>query len=193
MTEYSGRIWLIVDEQGKLIDDIDTDMIYHNKYLAITDRAQMGQYTFDNLEGYRDFASKAQKDDIVVVGANFGSGSSRQQAVDCFRTLGVTSIFALSYGAIYKRNAINSGFPILEIEEIDMEALATGSVATDGSAATGGVATDGSAATGDEVTVITEESVVKKGEKVVIKFKQMSKVQKDIHNAGNIFEYAKGL
>jgi 3-isopropylmalate/(R)-2-methylmalate dehydratase small subunit len=98
---------------GELYDDIDTDMIFHNRYLHITDLAQMGQYALDNLKGWEDFAQKAQAGDILVAGKNFGAGSSRQQAVDCFRALGIGCIVAESYGAIYKRNAINSGFPIV--------------------------------------------------------------------------------
>jgi len=73
----------------------------------------MGQYTFDNLEGWKDFHTRVKPGDIVIAGPNFGSGSSRQQAVDCFKALGVRLIIAVSFGAIYKRNAINSGFPIL--------------------------------------------------------------------------------
>jgi 3-isopropylmalate dehydratase small subunit len=107
LTRIEGRVW-IVDR-----DNIDTDMIYHNRYLAITDIKEMGQYTFDNLEGFKDFAKKAQKGDIVIVGKNFGCGSSRQQAVDCFKSLGVSALIAESFGAIYERNAINAAFPIL--------------------------------------------------------------------------------
>ncbi len=102
-----GRAWVIQK------DNIDTDMIYHNRHLAITDVAEMGRYTFGNLKGYEQFATLAQKGDIVVVGKNFGCGSSRQQAVDCFKALGISVIVAESYGAIYERNAINSGMPIL--------------------------------------------------------------------------------
>jgi homoaconitate hydratase family protein/3-isopropylmalate dehydratase small subunit len=105
--KFKGRVWVIRK------DNIDTDMIYHNRYLAITDIAEMGQYTFDNLEGYTDFAKKAHPGDIVVTGKNFGAGSSRQQAVDCFKSLGVSLIIAESFGAIYERNAINQGYPIL--------------------------------------------------------------------------------
>ncbi len=106
-TTVEGRVW-IIDK-----DNIDTDMIYHNRYLTITDIAQMGQYTFDNLEGFKDFAKQAQKGDIVIVGKNFGCGSSRQQAVDCFKSLGESALIAESFGAIYERNAINAAFPIL--------------------------------------------------------------------------------
>ena len=79
----------------------------------------MGKYTFDNLEGFTDFASKAQPDDIVIAGKNFGSGSSRQQAVDCFKSLGVQAVLAESFGAIYERNAINAAFPIIRYSELN--------------------------------------------------------------------------
>jgi len=113
-----GRIWLIQK------DNIDTDMIYHNRYLAVTDIKEMGQYTFDNLKGFEDFAKKAQQGDIIITGKNFGCGSSRQQAVDCFSALGVQAIIAESFGAIYERNAINAAFPILtclSLNEIDIK------------------------------------------------------------------------
>jgi 3-isopropylmalate/(R)-2-methylmalate dehydratase large subunit len=113
-----GRVWLIER------DNIDTDMIFHNRYLAITDIREMGQYTFDNLEGYKDFSHKAQAGDIIIAGKNFGSGSSRQQAVDCFISLGIQAVVAKSFGAIYERNAINAAFPVLtydSFEKIDLK------------------------------------------------------------------------
>jgi len=110
--EVEGRAWVIKK------DNIDTDMIYHNRYLSITNIADMGQYTFDNLQGYEKFAKEAKKGDIVIVGKNFGAGSSRQQAVDCFKSLGISVIIAESFGAIYERNAINSAMPILVADNI---------------------------------------------------------------------------
>ncbi len=102
-----GRIWIIPK------DDIDTDMIFHNRYLTITDIKEMGQYTFDNLKGFENFAKNAKTGDIVITNKNFGAGSSRQQAVDCFLSLGISCLLAESYGAIYERNAINAALPIL--------------------------------------------------------------------------------
>jgi 3-isopropylmalate dehydratase small subunit len=78
----------------------------------------MGQYTFDNLKGYENFSKNAKPGDIVIVGKNFGAGSSRQQAVDCFKSIGISAIIAESFGSIYERNAINSAMPILVAEEI---------------------------------------------------------------------------
>ena len=121
-TKVEGRVWYIKE------DNIDTDMIFHNRYLAITDLDEMGQYIFDNLEGYEDFAKKVDKNDIVIVLKNFGSGSSRQQAVDGFKALGVSVIIAESYGAIYERNAINAAMPIMTYENLDNLNISDGDI-----------------------------------------------------------------
>jgi 3-isopropylmalate dehydratase small subunit len=106
-TIFEGRVWIIRK------DNIDTDMIFHNRHLTITEISQMGSHAFGNLEGYEDFASKARTGDIIMTGKNFGAGSSRQQAVDCFTALGIQCILAESFGAIYERNAINAAMPAL--------------------------------------------------------------------------------
>ncbi|MCD4652033.1 MAG: homoaconitate hydratase, partial [Candidatus Cloacimonetes bacterium] len=156
--KLEGRAWVIKE------DNIDTDMIFHNRYLTITELAEMGQYTFDNLEGYKDFAKKAKPGDIVIVGKNFGSGSSRQQAVDCFKSLGVQAIIAESYGAIYERNAINAAFPILTCKDID--AL--------------------KASDGDIVSIDLETGeVANKG--INVKAEPFSEVQMSIYQKGGIF------
>lgn len=121
-TIVEGRVWYINE------DNIDTDMIFHNRYLAITDIDEMGQYTFDNLKGYEDFNKKAKEGDIIVVAKNFGSGSSRQQAVDCFKSLGVQAVIAESFGAIYERNAINAAFPIMSYESVEALKLEDGDI-----------------------------------------------------------------
>jgi len=164
----NGRIWLIINNKGELIDDIDTDMIFHNQYLTITDLEEMGQYTFDNLYGWKDFADKAQMDDIIVVGDNFGAGSSRQQAVDCFKSLGVQAIIAKSFGAIYKRNAINSGLPILVLDSIDLNNIKN-----------------------REMIEVDLESG--KTDHDAINIEPFSKVQMDIYLAGNLFAYGKNI
>ncbi|MBW2731391.1 MAG: 3-isopropylmalate dehydratase large subunit [Deltaproteobacteria bacterium] len=114
-----GRAW-VVD-----VDSVDTDMIYHNRYLAETDPAKMGRHAFGNLPGWEDFSGKVQAGDVLVVGANFGAGSSRQQAVTCFLSLGVSAIVGRSFGAIYERNAINEGMPALRCD-FPLGAIANG-------------------------------------------------------------------
>ena len=116
-TVLEGRVWLVTE------DNIDTDMIFHNRHLAITDLDEMGQYTLGNLPGWEDFPARVQPGDLVIAGPNFGCGSSRQQAVDCFKALGVRALIAVSYGAIYERNAINAGLPVLvgDLRDVGLE------------------------------------------------------------------------
>lgn len=107
-----GRAWVIKK------DNIDTDMIFHNRYLSISNKNEMAQYAFGNLKGYETFAQNAKRGDIIIAGNNFGCGSSRQQAVDCFKSLGISVIIAQSFGAIYERNAINSAMPVLVADDL---------------------------------------------------------------------------
>ena len=111
-TIIEGKIWLVLQ------DNIDTDMIYHNRHLAITDINEMGKYSFGNLKGWENYAQQSEAGDIIITGKNFGSGSSRQQAVDCFKSLQNQAILARSFGAIYERNAINAGFPVLTYKDL---------------------------------------------------------------------------
>ncbi len=168
--KIKGRIW-VIEKEGKLIDDIDTDMIYHNKYLHITDKKEMGKYAFSNLEGWENFPKIAKNGDIIIAGENFGCGSSRQQAVDCFLSLGIRAIIAKSFGAIYKRNAINSGLAVLECKDIDKAELKNG----------------------DFIEVNLENGEIKRDGKLIAKAKPMGRVQAAIYKAGNLFAYAKSL
>jgi len=172
-TRIQGRIWVLTMPDGRLYDDIDTDMIFHNRYLAITEVAKMGQYALDNLKEWEDFAKKAQPGDIVLAGKNFGAGSSRQQAVDCFRALGIGAIVAESYGAIYKRNAINSGFPIISLPDLTRihEQFKTG----------------------DQLEVdLGTGRLILNGQNT-FQGEPFSKVQMDIYQAGDLFAYGKTL
>ncbi len=169
-TQITGRLWALTDPAGVLYADVDTDMIFHNRYLHITDVAQMGQYALDNLRGWEDFARKAQPGDIVLAGKNFGAGSSRQQAVDCFRALGIAALVAESFGAIYKRNAINSGLPLIALPGLTQHAAAF--------------------RTGDTLTLdlATGDIVLHDAHYQAQPFSQ---VQMDIYQAGDLFAYGR--
>jgi len=171
--QITGRLWVLRTPEGRFYDDVDTDMIFHNRYLHITDMAQMGRYALDNLRGWEDFAQKAQPGDIVMAGRNFGSGSSRQQAVDCFRALGIAAIVAESFGAIYKRNAINSGMPIVTMPDLTERASAFRN--------------------GDTLQVNFETGEMMLNEKHSFQAQPFSQVQMDIYKAGNLFAYGKTI
>jgi 3-isopropylmalate/(R)-2-methylmalate dehydratase small subunit len=172
-TRVEGRIWVLTAPSGELYDDIDTDMIFHNRYLHITDVEEMGQYALDNLEGWEDFARKAAPGDLILAGVNFGAGSSRQQAVDCFRALGIGAVVAESYGAIYKRNAINSGFPIVVLPELSQDYSQFKS--------------------GDRVSIDFETGNLVLNDEKAFQAEPFSQVQMDIFQAGDMFSYGKTL
>jgi 3-isopropylmalate/(R)-2-methylmalate dehydratase small subunit len=172
-TKVKGAIWVLTAPGGDLYDDIDTDMIFHNRYLHITDLAQMGQYALDNLKGWEDFSQKVQPGDILLAGVNFGAGSSRQQAVDCFRALSIGAVVAESYGAIYKRNAINSGFPIVVLPDLTQiyDRFRNGDLL--------------------EIDLETGRMVL--NEEQAFQAEPFSAVQMDIYQAGDLFAYGKTL
>jgi len=105
-TILRGRAWVFGD-------DVDTDLIYHNKYLAETDPKEMPQYSFEYYPGKENFAKEVKPGDIVVAGRNFGCGSSREHAVYCLKYAGVPVVLADSFARIYYRNAVNNGYPVL--------------------------------------------------------------------------------
>ncbi|UCE43136.1 MAG: 3-isopropylmalate dehydratase [Candidatus Aminicenantes bacterium] len=173
-TTISGRIWVLLDEKGHLIENIDTDQIFHNAHLHITDVNKMGEYTLGNLEGWKDFPQKSRPGDILVVGRNFGAGSSRQQAVDCFRSLQIGAILSPSFGAIYFRNAVNSGFPVLRGLQIPQ------------------LVDEGKLETGDEICLhflSGEAQIINKN--LSFPIIPMSDVQSEIYRAGGLYNYGK--
>jgi len=121
-TILKGKVWYVP------FDNIDSDMIYHSRYLELSEAGSVANHTFSQLSGYEDFANKVTPGDIVVTGHNFGLGSSRQQAVDCFKALGIQAIVAKSFATIYERNAINAGLPIIVCNHIEALELQTDDV-----------------------------------------------------------------
>ena len=104
----TGRlVWLPVD-------NLNTDGIYAG---ALTYRDDVGPEEMANaaMGNYDpEFAGISQTGDILAAGANFGTGSSREQAATCLKTRGITCVIAESFSETYKRNAINNGFLVVE-------------------------------------------------------------------------------
>lgn len=169
-TTLRGRVWVLAGADGRLIEDIDTDQIFHNAHLHITDIAQMGAFALGNLEGWKDFPKKAKPGDILVAGRNFGAGSSRQQAVDCFTALGVAAVIAPSFSAIYFRNAVNTGFPVVRGEGLER------------------LAEDGLLRSGDEIEIDLAAGIGRNLTRSAgLRLAPMSAVQAEIYEAGNLF------
>lgn len=120
MNIKEGRAWVFED-------NVDTDLIYHNKYLAETDPKNMPQYAFEYYPGKEHFAKEVKPGDFVVAGKNFGCGSSREHAVYCIEYAGVPCILAETCSRIYYRNAVNNGYPVLFVKGLS-DAISNGEI-----------------------------------------------------------------
>ena len=96
----------------KLGNDIDTDIILPTEYLAFDSVEKMKPYAFSPLRP--DLAAQIKAGDMIVAGNNFGCGSSREQAPEVIKALGISCIVAKSFARIFFRNAINNGLLLIE-------------------------------------------------------------------------------
>jgi len=91
-------------------DNVDTDAIAPGRYLKF-DIGEVARHSMETLDPA--FASSVRKGDIMVAGRNFGAGSSREQAPEALKHLGVSALVAESFAGLFYRNAINLGLPTL--------------------------------------------------------------------------------
>ena len=103
-----GRVW-------KYGDNVDTDAIIPARYLSVSSPEELAAHCMEDLD--RDFAAQVRPGDVIVAGANFGCGSSREHAPLAIKGAGVSLVVAESFARIFFRNAINIGLPILECPE----------------------------------------------------------------------------
>ena len=96
-------------------DNVDTDVIIPARYLNAPSPEELAKHCMEDIDS--SFATTVTPGDIMVGGANFGCGSSREHAPISIRACGVRCVIAASFARIFYRNAINIGFPILECPE----------------------------------------------------------------------------
>jgi homoaconitate hydratase len=108
--------------KGRLVlmpqDNVNTDAIYGKDYTYRDDmtREMMAKVVMENYDP--QFASRTQAGDVIVSGFNFGTGSSREQAVTCLKAKGIPLVIAASFSQTYLRNAYNNGFLCVEVPEL---------------------------------------------------------------------------
>lgn len=110
----AGRIW-------RFGNDVDTDAMAPGIYMK-AGLDELSRHCLENLRA--EFPVAVRPGDIVVAGSNFGMGSSREQAAQALRHLGVSAVLAQSFAGLFYRNAINIGLPVLVCTHTD--ALADG-------------------------------------------------------------------
>ncbi|MBI3477203.1 MAG: homoaconitase [Acidobacteria bacterium] len=107
--------------KGRLIfvpqDNVNTDAIYGKDYTYRDDMTpeMMAKVVMENYDP--QFASRTQAGDVIVSQFNFGTGSSREQAVTCLKAKGIPLVIAASFSQTYLRNAFNNGFLCIEVPE----------------------------------------------------------------------------
>src|SRR5438045_9357770 len=71
------------------------------------------------MENYDpQFASRTSPGDVIVSGFNFGTGSSREQAVTRWKAKGIPLVIAASFSQTYLRNEYNNGILCIEVPEL---------------------------------------------------------------------------
>ena len=105
---YTGKVF-------KYGDNVDTDVIIPARYLNAPSPEELAKHCMEDIDPA--FSTTVQPGDIIVGGANFGCGSSREHAPISIRACGVACVIAASFARIFYRNSINIGFPILECPE----------------------------------------------------------------------------
>ena len=104
----SNRVW-------KFGDNINTDILAPGAYIKLpTD--ELASHCLESIDP--SFASKVGKGDVIVAGNNFGMGSSREQAAQVLKELGITAVIAASFGGIFYRNAFNLGLPAIISKDV---------------------------------------------------------------------------
>jgi 3-isopropylmalate/(R)-2-methylmalate dehydratase small subunit len=109
MENKGGKVWLFGD-------DIDTDVLAPGLYM----KGPFEELAAHCLEAVNpDFAANVAEGDVIVAGQNFGIGSSREQAAQALKYLGVSILVAKSIGGIFFRNALNFGMTALTSPDVD--------------------------------------------------------------------------
>ncbi|PIU41124.1 MAG: 3-isopropylmalate dehydratase small subunit [Candidatus Omnitrophica bacterium CG07_land_8_20_14_0_80_42_15] len=101
----------------KFGDNVNTDEIIPARYLNTSNPKDLAKHCMEDID--KEFGKKVQKGDILVAGKNFGCGSSREHAPIAIKESGVSCVIAKSFAAIFFRNSINIGLPVLECTDTD--------------------------------------------------------------------------
>ena len=143
-------------------DDINTDDIVPSHTLTLRDANKMAKYALEYIDPH--FVEKTKMGLIIIAGHNFGTGSSREEAVNVFKILGIKAIIAKSFSRIYFRNLINNGMMSITCDW-----------------------DDSMFATNDQLEIsIDNGKILNKTKDLPIKFKKLPQFLKEIMESGGI-------
>ena len=110
-------------------DNVDTDVIIPARDLNTADHKELAAHCMEDID--KEFVKKVNDGDIMVGGANFGCGSSREHAPIAIKNSGISCVIAKTFARIFFRNSINIGLAILECPEASERIEAGDQVAID--------------------------------------------------------------
>ncbi len=114
------------------IVNIDTDMIIPKQFLKTIKRTGLGKNLFyemrydNNGKEIKDFIlnqNPFNKSKILIVGKNFGCGSSREHAPWALLDFGITCVISSSYADIFYNNCFKNGILPIEITEEEIKEI----------------------------------------------------------------------
>ena len=108
MSGGNGKAWVFGD-------NINTDVLAPGLYIK-GPIEELAKHCLESVDP--DFAGSVGPGDVVVGGENFGMGSSREQAPQALKMLGVAAVLAKSFARIFYRNAMNLGLPVLVCPDV---------------------------------------------------------------------------
>jgi len=119
-------------------DDVDTDVIFPGRYLAVLKPQEQARHLFEPLG--EPLRQRVIAGGVIAAGWNFGCGSSREHAVTAMLGAGVRLVVARSFSRIFFRNAVNNGLAVVMDESLAGAIRDGDAVEADLQAGTGSVA-----------------------------------------------------
>ncbi len=110
MDLFEGKVWA-------LGDNLDTDAICPGRLLDAPIE-EVAEHALESIKP--EFPKQVKPGDIIVAGGNFGCGSSREQAPQVLKAVGISCVVAESFGRIFFRSAIAIGLPVLTCENVSV-------------------------------------------------------------------------
>jgi 3-isopropylmalate/(R)-2-methylmalate dehydratase small subunit len=150
--------------------NIDTDVIIPGPYLKIHDHEELATHAMEGIDS--SFTKKISDGDFLLVGHNFGCGSSREHAPIALSKSGIKAILSPSFARIFYRNAIDGGYLLpIEIDENVLEKIDDK----------------------DKLEIDLDDNIIKNITKnnEIHKIKPFSKIISEIVKAGGLFNYNK--
>jgi len=150
--------------------NIDTDVIIPGPYLKIHNHEELATHAMEGIDS--NFTKKISDGDFLLVGHNFGCGSSREHAPIALSKSGIKAILSPSFARIFYRNAIDGGYLLpIEIDENVLEKIDDK----------------------DKLEIDLDNNTIKNITKdnEIHKIKPFSKIISEIVKAGGLFNYNK--